>query len=200
MGAPLSQLSLAANSADVIAVFAGPLPEKPSQDYLEGSANTAITSAEFASQAQLDNGAARNGIDIFFENYDIDVVVSKLGQAYATAGYPALTVPAGYAEDGTPTGVVFTGLRLSEPQLLAVGYAYEQASQARVAPDLEATMALLADISWTPPRIKRRLKWPVRHPSLMLLKRRHWRVLGQPELRRPLPRWADYARGWLRRL
>jgi len=113
------------------------------QDYLEGSANTAITLEEFASQQQLDNGAARNGIDIFFENYDIDIVVSDLGQAYAPAGYPALTVPAGYAEDGTPTGTIFTGLRLSEPQLLAVGYAYEQAAEARVAPDLEATMALI---------------------------------------------------------
>ncbi len=119
------------------------------QDYLEGSANTAITEAEFADKAQLANGSARNGIDIFFRNYEIDVVVSKLGQAYAPAGYPALTVPAGYEEDGTPAGTVFTGLRLSEPQLLAVGYAYEQASQARVAPDLEATMALIADISGT---------------------------------------------------
>ena len=71
--------------------------------------NTAITAEEFASQQQLDNGAARNGIDIFFENYDIDVVVSELGQAYAPAGYPALTVPAGYAEDGTPQGTVFIG-------------------------------------------------------------------------------------------
>ena len=116
------------------------------QDHLEGSNNTAITPEEFASQAQLDNGAARNGIDIFFENYDIDVVASKLGQMYAPAGYPALTVPVGYAEDGTPQGTVFVGGFLSEPQLLAVGYAYEQATQARVAPDLEATMSLIEGI------------------------------------------------------
>jgi amidase len=116
------------------------------QDHLEGSNNTSITLEEFASQQQLDNGAARNGIDIFFENYDIDVVVSKLGQMYAPAGYPALTVPSGYAEDGTPQGTVFVGGFLSEPQLLAVGYAYEQATQARVAPDLEATMALIAKL------------------------------------------------------
>jgi heat shock protein HslJ len=116
------------------------------RQYLEGSQNTAITEAEFASQQQLDNGAARNGIDVFFENYGIDIVVSKLNQAYAPAGYPALTVPAGYAEDGTPQGTVFVGPRLSEPQLLAVGYAYEQGAQARVAPDLEAAMALIAEL------------------------------------------------------
>ena len=116
------------------------------QDYLEASQNTAITADEFASQQQLDNGAARNGIDIFFENYDIDVVVSKMGQAYAPAGYPALTVPAGYDEEGRPTGTIFVGTRLSEPQLLAIGYAFEQAAQARIAPDLEATMALIAEM------------------------------------------------------
>jgi amidase len=116
------------------------------QDYLEASQNTAITSDEFASQQQLDNGAARNGIDLFFDNYDLDVVVSKMGQAYAPAGYPALTVPAGYDEEGRPTGTVFVGRRLSEPQLLAIGYAYEQATQARIAPDLEATMALIAEM------------------------------------------------------
>ena len=67
-----------------------------------------------------------------------------------TAGYPALTVPAGYAEDGTPQGTVFVGRFLSEPQLLAVGMAYEQGAQARVAPDLEATMGLIAAIKPAP--------------------------------------------------
>ena len=57
-----------------------------------------------------------------------------------------LAIPSGYAEDGTPQGVVFVGGFLSEPQLLAVGYAYEQASQARIAPDLEATMKLIEAI------------------------------------------------------
>jgi amidase len=116
------------------------------QSYLEASNNTTITEAEFADKAQLANGSARNALDIFFENYDIDVVVSSVAQLYATAGYPALTVPAGYAEDGTPQGTVFVGRFLSEPQLLAVGYAYEQGAQARVAPDLEATMALIGAI------------------------------------------------------
>lgn len=67
-------------------------------------------------------------------------------QLYAPAGYLALTVPAGYGEDGTLVGTVFIGRWLSEPQLLAAGYAYEQATQARVAPDLEATMQLIAEM------------------------------------------------------
>jgi amidase len=116
------------------------------QNHLEASQNTSLTEADFASKQQLENGSARNALDIFFENYEIDVVVSSVAQLYATAGYPALTVPAGYAEDGTPIGTVFVGRFLSEPQLLAVGYAYEQGAQARVAPDLEATLQLIEEI------------------------------------------------------
>jgi hypothetical protein len=41
---------------------------------------------------------------------------------------------------------VFVGSFLSEPQLLTVGYAFEQAVQARVPPDLEATMQLIEEI------------------------------------------------------
>ena len=63
------------------------------------------------------------------------------GQLYAPAGYPALTVPSGYGEGGAPQGLTFVGRYLSEPQLLAVGYAFEQAAQARQEPDLEATLA-----------------------------------------------------------
>ncbi len=113
------------------------------QGYLEGSQETAVTAAEFASLSQQDNGLARNALDLIFQNYDVDVILSDVGQLYAPAGYPALSIPSGYEEDGTPQGVVFVGGFLSEPQLLAVGYAYEQAANARVAPDLEATMQLI---------------------------------------------------------
>lgn len=113
------------------------------QGHLEASQETAVTPEEFASLSQEDSGFARNALDIIFENYDVDVILSDVGQLYAPAGYPALTVPAGYTEDGTPDGVVFVGGFLSEPQLLAVGHAFEQAANARVAPDLEATLTLI---------------------------------------------------------
>ncbi len=113
------------------------------QGYLEGSQATAVTAEEFARLSQQDNGLARNALDLIFKNYNVDVILSSVEQLYAQAGYPALTIPSGYAEDGTPEGVVFVGGFLSEPQLLAVGYAYEQAANARVAPDLKATMQLI---------------------------------------------------------
>ncbi len=51
----------------------------------------------------------------------------------AVAGYPHITVPAGFVQ-GLPCGISFVGTAWSEPALIAMAYAYEQASQARRAP------------------------------------------------------------------
>lgn len=51
----------------------------------------------------------------------------------AVAGYPHLTVPMGLVQ-GLPVGISFIGPAWSEAKLLAIGYAYEQASKARQAP------------------------------------------------------------------
>lgn len=57
------------------------------------------------------------------------------GGIAAVAGYPHLTVPMGLAK-GLPVGLSFIGPAWSEARLLSLGYAYEQASKARVAPKL----------------------------------------------------------------
>jgi amidase len=51
----------------------------------------------------------------------------------ALAGYPALTVPAGFAF-GLPVGITFMGTAFSEPTLLKLAYAFECATQARKPP------------------------------------------------------------------
>ncbi|MHB1207456.1 MAG: hypothetical protein ACYCZX_17955, partial [Rhodospirillaceae bacterium] len=58
----------------------------------------------------------------------------------AIAGYPHLTVPMGLVE-GMPVGLSFIGTAWTEGKLLAYGYAYEQASHARVAPKVPAAAA-----------------------------------------------------------
>jgi amidase len=52
----------------------------------------------------------------------------------AVAEYPALTVPMGYAENGSPKGLTFIAGRLKEKMLLEWAYVYEQASKMRIAP------------------------------------------------------------------
>jgi Asp-tRNA(Asn)/Glu-tRNA(Gln) amidotransferase A subunit family amidase len=52
------------------------------------------------------------------------------------AGLPALTIPAGYYEGGSPFNLVFVGPLWSEVKLLSLAADYEQATQHRKAPDL----------------------------------------------------------------
>ena len=49
-------------------------------------------------------------------------------------GYPDLIVPAGFTGTGLPVCLSFLGPAFSEPRLLALGYAFEQATQARRTP------------------------------------------------------------------
>jgi len=54
------------------------------------------------------------------------------------SGFPELTVPAGYSRSGLPIGISFLGRAFSEPVLLRLGFAYEQATKHRRTPDLSA--------------------------------------------------------------
>jgi amidase len=60
---------------------------------------------------------------------------------YANAGYPAITVPLGLREgNGTPAGATFIGRRGEDGALLAMAYAFEQASRLRTEPRLDYTV------------------------------------------------------------
>jgi amidase len=58
----------------------------------------------------------------------------------AVAGYPHITVPAGFVQ-GLPVGMSFVGAAWSEARLIGLAYAYEQASMRRRAPRYLQTVA-----------------------------------------------------------
>ncbi|MBE2222442.1 MAG: serine hydrolase, partial [Anaerolineae bacterium] len=109
------------------------------QSHLLQSQNTAITADEFAAIVEGNRETAVSALSAIFTDLDIDVLISNVGQAYAPAGYPAITIPSGYASSGEPQGIIFVGDYLSEPKLLTTAYIYEQATLARIEPNLDAT-------------------------------------------------------------
>ncbi len=62
-----------------------------------------------------------------------DCGVFESSSVAAVAGYPNITVPAGYVQ-GLPVGISFFGRAFSEPILIKIAYAFEQATIARRPP------------------------------------------------------------------
>ncbi|WP_214107775.1 amidase family protein [Acrocarpospora catenulata] len=115
------------------------------------SVNLADPATSAAYQADLESGkaATRALIDKILTNGtadpadDFDAIMVPSGNALlghaARAGYPALTIPAGYGAMASsagrnPIGVTFIGTGYSEATLLADAYALEQATNIRQAP------------------------------------------------------------------
>ncbi|MEE1736163.1 amidase [Streptomyces sp. BE147] len=73
------------------------------------------------------------------ESLDPDAFESST-RSSAVAGYPHITVPAGYARGALPLGLSFLGTRFSDARLLGYAYAFEQANPVRKAPAYLTTL------------------------------------------------------------
>jgi amidase len=104
-----------------------------------------LSELEYISARQMDLRATRElGLDAYMDQYQLDAVLfpSVAGAAIAAkAGYPSVQVPAGFVagirDKETPEypyGATFTGRAWSEPVLLRLAYAFEQATLARRPP------------------------------------------------------------------
>src|SRR5579871_2814553 len=94
--------------------------------------------SQYLSDRATDLKLSRDEIDRVMAANNLDALLfgSNFGAAIgAKAGYPSVIVPAGYlSTNHAPFGVTFLGQAWSEPRLLALAYAYEQATQLRQPP------------------------------------------------------------------
>jgi len=90
---------------------------------------------------RIKQATREKGIDAVVAKDKLDVVVAPATGATwsiaAVAGYPYITVPAGFI-DALPVGIGFFGRAFTEPQLIKISYAFEQRSKARRAPQFLA--------------------------------------------------------------
>ena len=73
-----------------------------------------------------------------------DPTVGGASQPAAVAGYPSITVPAGFAH-GLPVGIVLFGAKWSEPTLISIAYGFEQHSLAWQPPQFLDTIGGTAE-------------------------------------------------------
>jgi len=127
-----------------------------------------LTESKYLKALEKNQRLAREGIDSVLVKHRLDAIVAPTGgpawlidlvngdnyrgggfsSPAAVAGYPHLTVPAGYIF-GLPVGISFFGSAWTEGKLFQYGYAFEQATQVRRSPKFLPAVDLNApEVSW----------------------------------------------------
>jgi amidase len=123
--------------------------------FIKAQAKGPLTDKKYLQALAKDRLLSRTqGIDFVIRQHRLDALIAPTGgpawptdwingdhftggysTASAVAGYPHVTVPAGYVF-GLPVGMSFFGAAWSEPKLIKFAYAFEQATKARQTPRL----------------------------------------------------------------
>jgi amidase len=129
--------------------------------FLKAQDKGPLTSKEYLDALETDHLLSRKeGIDGTMDKFHLDAIVAPTGgpawmtdlvngdhflggssSAAAVAGYPDITVPAGFIF-GLPVGISFFGRAWSEPTLLKLAYSFEQTTKVRRPPGFLPTAEL----------------------------------------------------------
>lgn len=121
--------------------------------FIKAEAKGPLTDKKYLQALRKNHLLSRTrGIDFVMRKHRLDAMIAPTGgpawptdwvngdhftggysSASAVAGYPHITVPAGYVF-GLPFGISFFGMAYSEPKLIKLAYAFEQATKVRRAP------------------------------------------------------------------
>ncbi|MGH9779409.1 MAG: amidase family protein, partial [Candidatus Acidiferrales bacterium] len=128
--------------------------------FIQAEAKGPLTSKEYRDALKYNLKQTRGkGIDATVKKHRLDAIIAPTGgpawvtdwvngdhfgggssSPAAIAGYPNITVPAGYVH-GLPVGISFFGRAWSEPVLLRLAFAYEHATKHRRKPKFLPSMA-----------------------------------------------------------
>ena len=121
-----------------------------------------LSSSEYIEALQNNHRLSREeGIDAALNEHQLDAIIAPSGRPTwmtdlvngdpgshgssslaAIAGYPNITVPAGYVF-GLPVGINFFGDAYQEPTLIKFAFAFEQATKIRQKPEFLSTAAII---------------------------------------------------------
>lgn len=112
------------------------------QEYLQMAATLTMTQQEYDARLAAYNAKYQQQIDSLMTGNKLDYIAGThlalpLTINYAALGYPAVALTIGYRADGAPVGVVMSGKRFNDANLLRAAYALEQHMNAWRAPKLK---------------------------------------------------------------